>query len=133
MTDKINYAAFVDGLLSDPSKDLDSLINRFKELQSQGCDVPRMLTGSVGLSCESGEFEEIVKKIIFQGKPYNEDNIFHMKRELSDMCFYLQTACLALGTSIEEVLNENVKKLEARYPGGKFDAHYSENRKPGDL
>jgi len=86
-----------------------------------------------GLSSEGGEFMELVKKILFQGKPYNDDNILHMKKELSDICFYLQTACVALGVNIDDVILENISKLSARYPGGHFDAHYSENRKAGDL
>lgn len=91
------------------------------------------MTAGTGLGSEGGEFQEIVKKIFFQGKPLNEDNIFHMKRELGDIAWYWANACNALGLDPNEVLAENVGKLEARYPGGKFDAHYSENRKEGDL
>ena len=92
-----------------------------------------LLTSGIGLASEGGEFNEIVKKIFFQGKPLNEDNIYHMKRELGDIAWYWTNACNALGLDPNEVLAENVSKLEARYPGGKFDAHYSENRKTGDL
>ena len=82
---------------------------------------------------KKGEFTEIVKKMILQGKPYNEDNIFHMKRELGDICWYIAQACMALDTTFDEIIEMNVDKLKARYPGGEFDVHYSENRKEGDV
>jgi NTP pyrophosphatase (non-canonical NTP hydrolase) len=91
------------------------------------------MTASTGLGSEGGEFQEIVKKIFFQGKPLNEENIFHLKRELGDIAWYWANACNALGFDPNEVLAENVHKLESRYPKGHFDAHYSENRKEGDL
>jgi NTP pyrophosphatase (non-canonical NTP hydrolase) len=87
----------------------------------------------LGLAAESGEFIEIPKKIFFQGKELNDENLFHMKRELGDIMWYWINACRALNIDPNDVINENVRKLESRYPGGKFDAHYSENRKPGDL
>jgi NTP pyrophosphatase (non-canonical NTP hydrolase) len=92
-----------------------------------------MLTAALGLSAEAGEFTEVVKKIIFQGKPVNEDNLFHMKRELGDIMWYFMQACMALDVSPEEVIEMNVDKLKARYPGGEFDVHFSENRKQGDV
>ena len=92
-----------------------------------------LLTGSLGLSSETGEFNEVVKKIIFQGKPLNEDNIWHMKRELGDILWYWINTCRALNLDPNSVIEENVEKLKARYPGGKFDVFYSENRQDGDL
>jgi len=92
-----------------------------------------LLTAALGLTAESGEFTEVVKKIVFQGKPYNEDNVFHMKRELGDIMWYVAQACMALDTDFNEIIEMNVEKLKARYPGGEFDVHYSENRKEGDL
>lgn len=128
------YADFVLAVCSDPSKDLAAFIERLKELDSTtNVNLPLLLTSGIGLASEGGEFDEIVKKIFFQGKPLTEDNIFHMKRELGDIAWYWANACNALGIDPNEVLAENVAKLEARYPGGKFDAHYSENRKAGDL
>ena len=96
-------------------------------------DLPHLLTAALGLTAEAGEFTEVVKKIILQGKPYNEENVFHMKRELGDICWYLAQACMALDTTFDEVIEMNVDKLKARYPGGEFDVHKSENRKDGDL
>ena len=131
--DPQKYAQFVDGVTSEPSKDFDAFIYRLQELNGENSDIHRLLTAAVGLSAESGEFTEIVKKIIFQGKPYNDDNIYHMKRELGDIMWYLAQACMALNTNFNEILEMNIDKLKSRYPGGEFDAHYSENRKDGDL
>ena len=131
--DPQKYAQFVDGVTSQPSKDFDAFIYRLQELNGENSDIQRLLTAAVGLSAESGEFTEIVKKIIFQGKPYNDDNIYHMKRELGDIMWYLAQACMALNTNFNEILEMNIDKLKSRYPGGEFDAHYSENRKEGDL
>ena len=96
-------------------------------------NVPLLITGALGLSSETGEFNEIVKKMLFQGKPLTEENLFHMKRELGDIMWYWTNTCRALRLDPNEVIAENVRKLEARYPGGHFDAFYSENRKEGDL
>lgn len=136
MTKKIDlnkYQEFVDGVTSVPSKDTEAFIARIRELAEQGADVPRLMTAGIGLASEGGEFDEIVKKIMFQGKEYNEANIFHMKRELGDIIWYWINACKALGLDPNEVIAENVAKLEARYPGGSFDAWLSENRQDGDL
>ena len=137
MTNQIDlnkYADFVLTVCSDPSKDLTAFIERLKELDaSTNVNLALLMTASTGLGSESGEFQEIVKKIFFQGKPLNEENIFHMKRELGDIAWYWANACNALGLDPNEVLAENVNKLQARYPGGSFDAYYSENRKEGDL
>lgn len=127
------YAEFVDGVTSQPSKSFEAMTARLNELQAKGADMPRLLTAGIGLASEGGEFDEIVKKILFQGKEYNEDNIFHMKRELGDIIWYWIQACMALNLDPNEVVAENVTKLEARYPGGSFNPWYSENRKEGDL
>ena len=132
--DTEKYLDFVAGVTSFPSTDLAALLQRITELDVEGdCDVPRLLTAALGLTAESGEFTEIVKKIILQGKPYNNENVFHMKRELGDICWYIAQACMALDTTFDEIIEMNVNKLEARYPGGSFDVHKSENRKEGDL
>lgn len=127
------YGEFVDGVTSLVSKDDEMFIARIKELSAQGVQVARLNTAGMGLASESGEFDEIVKKILFHGKEYNADNVFHMKRELGDIIWYWTNACIALGLDPNEVIAENVTKLEARYPGGKFSVWHSENRKDGDL
>ena len=132
--DTVKYLDFVAGVTSPASSDLPQLLSRMTELDvTDDADIPRLLTAALGLSAEAGEFTEVVKKIILQGKPYNEDNVFHMKRELGDICWYLAQACMALDTTFDEVIEMNVDKLKERYPGGEFDVHKSENRKQGDL
>ena len=132
--DTERYLDFVAGVTSPASTEIGQLLARLTELDVEhDADVPRLLTAALGLTAESGEFTEVVKKIVFQGKPYNEENVFHMKRELGDICWYLSQACMALGTTFDEVIEMNVDKLKKRYPGGEFDVHYSENRQEGDL
>jgi len=132
--DTEKYIEFVKGVTSDPSLDYAAFLTRTNSLELQeDCNVTQLLTAALGLTAESGEFTEVVKKIIFQGKPYSEENVFHMKRELGDICWYLAQACMALDTTFDEVLEMNVDKLKARYHGGEFDVHHSENRAEGDL
>lgn len=126
------YRDFVKEVTSDSSNDLEALINRLREL-NQTVNISLLMTGGIGLASEGGEFDEIIKKCVFQGKPLNEETIFHMKRELGDIAWYWVNACRAIGVDPNEVIAENVRKLEARYPGGQFDVYYSENRKEGDL
>jgi hypothetical protein len=132
--DTNKYIEFVRQTTSPASTNYADLISRLSQLEVEfDADVPRLLTAAFGLSAEAGEFTEIVKKIFLQGKPYNEENVFHMKRELGDLCWYLAQACMALDTNFEEVLQMNYEKLSARYPEGAFDVYRSENRKEGDL
>jgi NTP pyrophosphatase (non-canonical NTP hydrolase) len=127
------YEQFVDAVTSDASTDFVALSDRLVELDRKGANIERLLTAGVGINAEGGEFLEIIKKMIFQGKPFNEDNREHMIIELGDLLWYVAQATQALGISFEEVLERNVKKLEKRYPGGQFDIYYSENREEGDL
>jgi len=127
------YLTFVDGVTSEASKDTEAFVYRVQELKGEGCDIQRLMTAAVGVCAEGGEFMEIVKKMAFQGKPYNEDNVYHMKRELGDIMWYMAQACIALDVTFEELVEMNVEKLEARYPGGSFDVHHSENRVEGDI
>jgi NTP pyrophosphatase (non-canonical NTP hydrolase) len=144
MTVDLNrYQSFVEAVTSQPSNDLTTFIERLDELdgnfdgttQTHGPDinVPLLLTGALGLAAETGEFCEIPKKMFFQGKPLTEENVFHMKRELGDIMWYWINACRALNLDPNEVIAENVNKLKARYPGGEFDVHHSENRQQGDI
>ena len=131
--DTEKYLEFVEGVTSAPSLDYPILAARLSELEVNGTNVPQLLTAALGLTAEAGEFTEVVKKIFLQGKPYTADNVFHMKRELGDICWYLAQACMALDTTFDEVIEMNVEKLQSRYPGGSFDVHKSENRKEGDV
>ena len=126
------YALFVDGVTSNPSRDYKSFIESLSVLDGQGANINRLTTAAVGISAEGGEFMEIVKKMVFQGKPWNDDNREHLIIELGDVMWYVMQACMALDVSIEDVVAGNVEKLKKRYPGGEFDVFYSENRKAGD-
>jgi NTP pyrophosphatase (non-canonical NTP hydrolase) len=137
------YSDFVKEVTSQPSNDLTTFMNRLDDLDGNydsatnlhgpDVNVPLLITACLGLAAESGEFCEIPKKMLFQGKPLNDENVFHMKRELGDIMWYWVNACRALNLDPNDVIQENVNKLQSRYPGGSFDAHYSENRKDGDL
>jgi NTP pyrophosphatase (non-canonical NTP hydrolase) len=128
------YTKFVDAVTSKESNNYDHLQNRISELRNDSnVNVSLLMTACLGLAAEAGEFIEVPKKIFFQGKPLNEENIFHMKRELGDVMWYWINACRALNLDPNEVIDENIRKLESRYPGGSFDAHYSENRQEGDI
>tara|TARA_E500000318_G_scaffold99342_1_gene101299 strand:+ start:275 stop:679 length:405 start_codon:yes stop_codon:yes gene_type:complete len=127
------YLEFVNAVTSKPSQDHEAFVYRIQELEGQGFPSERLLTAAVGMSAESGEFTEVVKKILFQGKPVNEENLFHLKRELGDIMWYVAQACIGLDTTIDEIIEMNVDKLKSRYPEGTFDVYYSENRKEEDL
>ena len=127
------YSEFVEKVTSQPSLNTEALKRSIDEIESSSnIKIPRLLTAALGLGSESGEFVEIVKKMILQGKPPSQENIFHMKRELGDIMWYWTTACASLGLDPYEVISENQKKLEARY-GEKFEVQRSEVRKEGDL
>ena len=127
------YAIFVDGVTSDPSKDYQSFVESLDDLDGQGSNIHRLLTAAVGVSAEGGEFMEIVKKMVFQGKPWDEHNRKHLVIELGDVMWYVMQACMALNITLDDVIAGNVEKLKKRYPGGEFDVYKSENRLEGDL
>jgi NTP pyrophosphatase (non-canonical NTP hydrolase) len=126
------YVRFVDTVSSDPTKNTADMIDCIGIMEEQGMNTSRLLTASIGLSGEVGEFNDIVKKVLFQGKEIDEDTIRHLRSELGDICWYMAQACMALDTSFEEVLDMNIAKLSDRYPGG-FDALRSASRKEGDI
>ena len=136
MAKKVNfkeYSKFVDAVTSDESKDFIAFSDRIVSLDEKGANIERLLTGAVGINAEGGEVMEIVKKLIFQGKPWDDQNIYHLKRELGDVMWYVMQCLIALDSSMDEIVGMNVEKLKARYPGGEFDPFYSENRQEGDV
>jgi NTP pyrophosphatase (non-canonical NTP hydrolase) len=126
------YQEFVSAVTSDASTNFVDFADRIGDLDRQGANIERLLTSGVGINAEGGEFLEIIKKMVFQGKPWNEDNREHLIIELGDILWYVAQATMALGISFDEVIATNVKKLEKRYPGGEFDVFKSENRAAGD-
>ncbi|BDR25768.1 hypothetical protein RVBP17_1890 [Pseudomonas phage sp. 30-3] len=133
MSTNNNYTKFVQKLLSEPSSNFDAYIDALKKLKANGCKIETLDTASQGMLAESGEFGEIVKKLKYQGKEYTDDVVYHLKRELGDVMFYVVSACIALDISLDEIIGMNVEKLEARYPGGKFNVYESEVRKESDI
>ena len=132
--DSDKYIEFVRQTTSPASSNYAELLSRFSQLEVQSdVDVPRLLTAALGITAEAGEFTEVVKKIFLQGKPYSEESVFHMKRELGDIMWYIAQACMALDTNFREIMEMNYEKLSARYPEGAFDVYRSENRVKGDL
>lgn len=129
------YEKFVERVTSKESNTYDHMRHRMDELTNNnfGYNFALLMTAAIGMSAECGEFNEIPKKIIFQGKPFNDETVFHMKRELGDIMWYWINACRALNLDPNEVIAENVRKLESRYPGGQFNVFNSENRADGDL
>ena len=126
------YEEFVNAVTSDSSKDFELFADRLVELDRKGANIQRLTTAAVGLSAESGEFLEIVKKMVFQGKPWDEHNRKHLIIELGDVMWYVAQACMALDVPFDDVIRGNVKKLEKRYPGGSFSVEKSEVRAKGD-
>lgn len=128
------YKEFVGEVTSNESNNTEALTLMLNKLDKEsGVNMAQLLTGAIGIASEGGEFAEIVKKCIFQGKPLDDETQFHAKRELGDIIWYWINSCRALDLDPNEVIAENVRKLEKRYPGGSFDAYYSENRQKGDL
>ena len=128
------YKDFVEQVTSKESNSTMVLNNKLIDIEKEsGVNLALLMTGAIGMASEGGEFSEIVKKCIFQGKPLDDETVFHAKRELGDIMWYWINSCRALGLDPNEVIEENVNKLKSRYPGGEFDVHYSENRKEGDL
>ena len=126
------YEEFVDAVTSDASKDFVYLADRLVDLDRKGANIERLLTAGVGINAEGGEFLEIIKKMVFQGKPWNEDNREHLIIELGDIMWYVAQATQALDIRMEDVLDTNIRKLSKRYPDGTFDAYFSENRAAND-
>ena len=128
-----DYANFVVSTTSDESLHTLALISRLHTLrETTGTEFSQLLTASIGMQAESGEFSEVIKKIIFQGKEFTEQERFHLMRELGDVLWYWVQGCTALGYTPQEVMEENIEKLESRYPNG-FEVSKSEVRQEGDI
>jgi len=127
-----DYVSFVDSVTSDNSKRSDVFFDALDKIEEQGIAPERILTASIGMASEAGEFSDIIKKIVFQGKEVNEETIRHLKLELGDIMWYISQACMALNVSLEEVIRMNIEKLEKRYPGG-FEAVRSNNKSQDDI
>jgi len=131
-----DYRQFVDSITSKESKSYPVFLHRLEELEvseTNNTNIPRLITAAFGLVSEGGEFTEQVKKILFQGKPLNEEVRTRLIKELGDVAWYWANACTALDVDPNEVLQINADKLKARFPDGHFTAERSENRLDGDI
>ena len=127
------YTNFVDKVTSEASKSSDKMNERFEYLNAHGLEVSRLLTAGIGLSGEVGEFNEIIKKLIFQNKTLDTVTHKHLERELGDIMWYIIQACLALNVDLTDVIKGNKDKLSERFPQNRFDDDSDKNRKVGDL
>jgi NTP pyrophosphatase (non-canonical NTP hydrolase) len=130
-----NYSNFVKTVTSKPSNEITQMNERMNDLsvRRQDINLSLLITAGFGLSSETGEFNEIIKKCLFQGKELTDDNVYHMKRELGDILWYWCNAVRSLNLDPNDVIEENIQKLKGRYPGGEFDVYQSENRDINDI
>ena len=128
------YGKFVISTTSRESLSTTIMMDRLIKLGREHANVEfsQLLTASIGMQAESGEFSEVIKKIIFQGKDFTPDEKYHLMRELGDVLWYWVQGCRALGYTPQQVMEENIKKLESRYPNG-FEVVRIEVRAKGDI
>lgn len=75
---------------------------------------------AIGVSGESGELLDAVKKAVIYNKMLDRDNAIE---ELGDLEFYMEGLRQGLGITREETLVANINKLDKqRYPNGYSDA-----------
>ncbi len=84
----------------------------------------KLTLAALGLTGESGEVADHMKKYLFQDHAIDAA---HIAKELGDILWYLVLACDAIDSSLEDVMLMNVEKLRKRYPNG-FDAERSIHR-----
>ena len=88
-----------------------------------------LVNGVMGLSGESGECIDLVKKHIFQKHPLDRERL---AKELGDVAWYLAVTAYAISYELDTVMQMNIDKLKARYPDG-FDRDRSLHRAKGDV
>ena len=79
---------------------------------------------ALGLTGESGEFADHIKKHLYQGHKIDADYLIN---ELGDIMWYVAVAAERLGFNLSEVMEINIEKLKKRYPNG-FEVEKSINR-----
>ena len=127
------YTDFVDQVTSEASKSSDKMRERINYLNSKDIEMSRLLTAGIGLSGEVGEFNEIIKKIMFQEKTFDVVAHEHMRRELGDIMWYVAQACLALKVDLVDIINGNKEKLSKRFPQKLFNKKFDADRNIGDV
>lgn len=112
--------------------------NKYQELALRTANhdlepLQQLQNGLMGLCGESGEALDILKKHLFQGHPFTGESVEHLKKEIGDIAWYLAISAHALGYQLEDILRDNISKLEARYPERYFSIERSMNRREGDI
>ena len=79
------HSRFVDGVTSEDSKNNEAWFTRLRELDNNGVDIARLTTAAIGLGGEGGEVMDLVKKVLFHGKPWSDDIRKKLIDEASDI------------------------------------------------
>ena len=129
------YSEFARAVTAKDAEEMPSMVDRMYQIKNDypHINVSLLISSGIGLCTETGEFNELLKKCVFQGKELDDYTQQWMKRELGDIIWYWISACRALNIDPNEAIEENVKKLKDRYPDSEFDVWHSENRKEDDL
>ncbi len=80
---------------------------------------------ALGITGEAGEVADVIKKHYAYGKTLD---VQHLVEEVGDIMFYLNGLLAEVDVEWAEVLELNIKKLEARYPDLRFNADHAINR-----
>lgn len=83
-----------------------------------------LLNSAMGLSGETGELVDYLKKVVFHG---HELDVETVKKEIGDIQWYVAAICTSLDISLKDVMESNIEKLRKRYPDG-FNSEDSKNR-----
>ncbi len=97
--------------------------------ENQAIDGAGVINASFGLSGETGELNDMLKKTIFHKHPLEKEK---MKKELGDIMWYVAMMCESMHFDLDEIMQMNIDKLKARYPEG-FDPEKSQHRAVGDI
>nr|DAV77888.1 MAG TPA: NTP-PPase-like protein [Bacteriophage sp.] len=130
------YLGLAMAMRTNDKKSTDRLEKKTDDLKigNRGEDAPRIELGGVinaalGLSGEVGELNDMLKKWVFHEKQLDFE---HLKREISDVCWYLTLMCDSFEFNLDEIMQINIDKLKARYPQG-FDTYKANHRQAGDV
>lgn len=95
-----------------------SLALRTASPQSIESETTMLTSAALGLSGESGEIADHVKKIVYHGHPLDDDTREKIAKEIGDILWYCAMGSRGIGVSLSEIARMNVEKLRKRYPGG---------------
>ena len=126
------YQSFVEAITSEDSNNPAAFVRRIQELAAQGVNPALLNTVSIGLPSEAGEFSDLVKKVLFHRKELTDEVRNKLNKELGDVMWYWMNACRALGLDPNQVIQDNVAKLESRHPDGKFNVDFETSRTAAD-